>query len=337
MGPPPFRCATTVDDQSGLGFFETDFTKMDGFVALKTTDQTGLQNVKVSVDSRNSDNSGKKLVAPAAGTSGSPVSKVTSVTEGSTSSPSEIKRFESSKTSILYKGARLPVGWKSYSTVIIYEGDNVRPSEKIAAFDFDGTLVDTHVAIHGADAWKLLYRTVPEKLAFFHHEGYKLVIFTNESNIDWWSKKRQAAIDSKLGRLKGLMKLAKVPMQVFIACGKSNTNDIFRKPSTGMWHLLEQHFNAGRIIDKERSFYVGDAAGRKNDHSAADFEFAKTLGLKFLLPENVFTITTPNPLDSTQGRSFRLLRLSESVTSSGSGGDDANLEESVETQDVPHV
>ncbi|KAL3681272.1 hypothetical protein R1sor_024228 [Riccia sorocarpa] len=296
-------------------FPETDFSKMDGFIALKTTDQAGLQNLKASMDSKNSDKSVKKTLSPTTGIFGSPVSKVTVALKEQMSSPAEIKRFESSKTSILYKGARLPVGWKSYSSVIIYEGDNVRPSEKIAAFDFDGTLVDTNVARPGADAWKLLYPTVPEKLAFFHHEGYKLVIFSNEANIDRWSNKRQAAIDSKLGRLKGLMELAKVPMQVFIACGKSNANDIYRKPATGMWQLLEEHFNAGRIIDKERSFYVGDAAGRKKDHSAADLEFAKTLGLKFLLPEDVFTITTPNPLESPERRLSR------------SRGDHADLEE----------
>lgn len=36
------------------------------------------------------------------------------------------------------------------------------------------------------------------------------------------------------------------------------------------------------------SFYVGDAAGRKGDHSAADIGFAKDVGVKFLLPEEVF-------------------------------------------------
>ncbi|KAL8195415.1 hypothetical protein R6Q57_025818 [Mikania cordata] len=36
------------------------------------------------------------------------------------------------------------------------------------------------------------------------------------------------------------------------------------------------------------SFYVGDAAGRIDDHSDADKKFAETIGLKFYLPEEYF-------------------------------------------------
>ncbi|KAI3943774.1 hypothetical protein MKW98_004279 [Papaver atlanticum] len=37
-----------------------------------------------------------------------------------------------------------------------------------------------------------------------------------------------------------------------------------------------------------RSFYVGDAAGRKNGHSDADIRFSEAIGLKFYLPEDFF-------------------------------------------------
>lgn len=40
------------------------------------------------------------------------------------------------------------------------------------------------------------------------------VIFSNESNIERWSKSRQKAVDSKLGRLEAFMKVVEVPMQV---------------------------------------------------------------------------------------------------------------------------
>ncbi|PRQ57843.1 putative 3'(2'),5'-bisphosphate nucleotidase [Rosa chinensis] len=33
--------------------------------------------------------------------------------------------------------------------------------------------------------------------------------------------------------------------------------------------MLEQHFNSGISIDMKQSFYIGDAAGRSNDHSDA--------------------------------------------------------------------
>ncbi|XP_052734457.1 polynucleotide 3'-phosphatase ZDP isoform X2 [Vigna angularis] len=121
------------------------------------------------------------------------------------------------------------------------------------------------------------------------------VIFTNESNIERWKNKRQVAVDSKVGRLNNFIERVKVPVQVFIACGvglksgaDKKNDDAFRKPKPGMWHLMEQHFNSGIVIDMDQSFYVGDAAGRKSDHSDADIKFAEAIGLKFYLPEDYF-------------------------------------------------
>ncbi|CAH9147608.1 unnamed protein product [Cuscuta epithymum] len=191
-----------------------------------------------------------------------------------------------------YKGAKLLPKWKAFQTAIYLERDEgTIDSEKIAAFDFDGCLAKTFVKRIGAEAWSLMYPSIPEKLQSLYNDGYKLVIFTNESNIDRWKNKRQTAVDSKIGRLEGFIKLVKVPIQVFIACGSSaNTADPFRKPKIGMWSLLKQHFNSGLPIDMDKSFYVGDAAGRKNDHSSADIEFAKAIGLKFYVPEEFFPV-----------------------------------------------
>lgn len=188
-----------------------------------------------------------------------------------------------------YKDAILPPKWKAFQTVIFLEQeDGLKASEKIAAFDFDGCLVKTSVRKVGADAWSLHYSTIPEKLQSYYNNGYKLVIFTNESNIDRWKNSRQKAVDSKLGRLEGFINRVKVPMQVFVACGIEGTGDAFRKPKSGMWRLMERHFNSGIVIDMEQSFYVGDAAGRIDDHSDADIGFAKEVGLKFHLPEDFF-------------------------------------------------
>ncbi|CAH8382180.1 unnamed protein product [Eruca vesicaria subsp. sativa] len=49
------------------------------------------------------------------------------------------------------------------------------------------------------------------------------VISTNESNIDRWKKKRQAAVDSKIGRLNSFIKRVEVPIQVFVACGVASS------------------------------------------------------------------------------------------------------------------
>lgn len=201
--------------------------------------------------------------------------------------------FADSDINKMYKDATLPHNWKSFRTVIYREKEEALfDSERIAGFDFDGCLANTSVKRVGADAWSLMYKTIPAKLKEFYDDGYKLVIFTNEMNIERWTKKRQQAVDSKIGRLDNFIKLVNLPIQVFIACGlaknKDQTEDIFRKPKPGMWWLMEQHFNSGIAIDMDKSFYVGDAAGRAEDHSDADIKFAEAIGLKFHLPEDIF-------------------------------------------------
>ncbi|XP_064969535.1 polynucleotide 3'-phosphatase ZDP-like isoform X1 [Musa acuminata AAA Group] len=188
--------------------------------------------------------------------------------------------FHISDTKDRYKDATLPPKWIAFRTIIFNEKeDGFHDSERIAAFDFDGCLVNTSVKRIGPDAWSLMYPSIPEKLQELYKGGYKLVIFTNESNIERWKNKRQQAVDSKIGRLENFIKCVKVPIQVFIACGlgknKDGTDDPFRKPQPGMWKLMEEHFNSSIAVDMDQSFYVGDAAGRTNDHSDADIKFAK--------------------------------------------------------------
>nr|CAD1834054.1 unnamed protein product [Ananas comosus var. bracteatus] len=201
--------------------------------------------------------------------------------------------FSASEIKDKYKEAILSPNWKAFKTVIFREREEgLLDSAKIAAFDFDGCLANTSVKRHGADAWSLLYPSIPEKLQGLYESGFKLVIFTNESNIERWKNKRQQAVDSKIGRLDSFIKCVNLAdsgymwLQVFIACGlgesKNQACDPFRKPEPGMWRLMQEHLNSGIAIDMEQSFYVGDAAGRANDHSDADIKFAEVQGVTYL-------------------------------------------------------
>ncbi|KAF7822629.1 polynucleotide 3'-phosphatase ZDP isoform X1 [Senna tora] len=204
--------------------------------------------------------------------------------------------FSASYVKSKYKDATLLPKWKAFETVIFLgRDDGLHDSSKIAAFDFDGCLAKTDVKRVGADAWSLMFSSIPDKLQSLYNDGFKLVIFTNESNIERWKNKRQVAVDSKVGRLNSFIKKVKVPIQVFIACGLgksgkagSKEDDLFRKPKPGVWQLMEKHFNSGIPIDMDQSFYVGDAAGREQDHSDADIKFAEAIGLKFYVPEDYF-------------------------------------------------
>ncbi|ONK77676.1 uncharacterized protein A4U43_C02F9300, partial [Asparagus officinalis] len=59
----------------------------------------------------------------------------------------------------------------------------------------------------------LVHSSIPDKLQELYKNGYKLVIFTNESNIERWKNKRQQAVDSKIGRLDKFIGRVKVPIQ----------------------------------------------------------------------------------------------------------------------------
>lgn len=68
----------------------------------------------------------------------------------------------------------------------------------------------------------------------------------------------------------------------------ATAKDAYRKPNTEMWELFSQSFNGDVKVDRDKSFFVGDAAGRKKDHGSSDKEFAENCGLKFYTEDEFF-------------------------------------------------
>ncbi|KAI3502966.1 hypothetical protein L1887_31398 [Cichorium endivia] len=156
-----------------------------------------------------------------------------------------------------YKGATIHPKWKVFSTLIYLEReDSLQDSKKIASFDFDRCLAKTYVERVCASAWSLMYASIPKKLQTLYNDGFKLVIFTNEANIERWKNNRLVAVDSKIGRLDSFINLVNVPIEVLFACAvsKGQEHDPFRKPTTGIWRIMEQQFNSGISIDMDQYF-----------------------------------------------------------------------------------
>lgn len=175
--------------------------------------------------------------------------------------------------------------------LLIYTPQNSVNSSLIAAFDLDGTLIKTKSGARfpkDDDDWELLFGNVKPKLERLHEQNYKLVVLTNQAAIEGNHAKRigfERKIENIVARL-GL------PLHVFVATSHS----VYRKPVPGMWQVLTATKNGGLDVNMEKSFFVGDAAGRsKNwavkkpkDHSLADRLFAVNVGLKFYTPEEYF-------------------------------------------------
>ncbi len=182
--------------------------------------------------------------------------------------------------------------WRERNTqLVVLDGPDAFHSNTVAGFDIDWTIVKTRSGRRfptGPSDWQFLFDEVPVKLKDLHEGGTKVVFFTNQAGIE----KQKTTIKELCNKIEAIIDEVGIPIQVFMCTGNSH----FRKPSVEMWRYMENHCNGGIKISKEKSFFVGDAAGRaKNwapgkpkDFSSADRMFAANAGVIFHTPEAFF-------------------------------------------------
>ena len=156
----------------------------------------------------------------------------------------------------------------------------------MAGFDMDWTLIKTKSGktfAKSASDWEFWHAETHPRLQKLHADGYSIVVFTNQGGVLSGNTKI-ADLNTKF---RAIQKELNVPISFIAAIGSDN----FRKPCTGMFSYFEDTVGT---VDKNASFYCGDAAGRaatattKKDFSADDFKFSSNIGVKFETPESFF-------------------------------------------------
>ncbi|KAI4747186.1 PNK3P-domain-containing protein [Aureobasidium sp. EXF-12298] len=210
------------------------------------------------------------------------------------------------------------VAWKVIDNTLLYckydKTDSFaadRP-RKIAAFDFDSTLVDAKSGNRFArdgDDWKWWHSKVPSKLKQLAEDGFLLAILSNQAGISMNSASKTVNSDKKrLADFKQKVKNVLTQLDLPIVLYAATDKDKFRKPRTGMWDkLLEaQGLTQEGDVDLEACYFVGDAGGRtatsksiKADFSCSDRDLASNVGIRFMTPEEFFLGEDPRSFTRT--------------------------------------
>ncbi len=175
------------------------------------------------------------------------------------------------------------------------------PSAKVAFYDLDGTIVrpkggKTFPSKTDEYDFEFLFsspraglggassdRSVVARIRQQHAQQFAIVLITNQKQTAYSAKNGLVTWKKKMAHIAAAID---VPMRVFAALG----DDAYRKPRLGSWVEFTERWNGGVEVDRESSFFVGDAAGgsKYRDHQDTDLKWALNARISFFTPEEYF-------------------------------------------------
>ncbi len=189
------------------------------------------------------------------------------------------------------------MSWESVNNTngLLYycEPVNKFNSDKVLALDLDHTVIKPEIGKSfpvSIDDWIFAFNM--NKVREYSKKGYKIVIMSNQKGS--YQGKGKLTFDDFKERWFDIMKGLNVPAYILAA----PQDDFYRKPFIGMWKYMKSHLNGDIKIDKSKCLFVGDAAGRRGDHSDVDIKFAINVGIDFKTPEEFFENSQDYPFNS---------------------------------------
>jgi bifunctional polynucleotide phosphatase/kinase len=165
------------------------------------------------------------------------------------------------------------------------------------------------------DDWHFFIPSVIEKIKEYAQNGWKIVIFTNQSGLLSQKKGNLTLEEFKIKWININTQLKTQYNLHSVYAIISLYDDFYRKPCIEMWRFVEKHLNDSIKLNSDMCLYVGDMAGRKGDHSYSDLMFAMNLNIAFMVPE-VFSNSDimEQPSDSNSWSMGNLIKTLENDT-----------------------
>lgn len=193
------------------------------------------------------------------------------------------------------------MSWSHKYTIIYKPSSKFNFSQSVAIFSFVDTLIkkpiwksinsvgccDNSSSLSTEPSVKFVYKNqnVKTKLQDIYKKGGSIIIYDSykTDNLD----EIKTAFDA-------FQKDVGCPMLVFF----STRCNRFCKPLTNIWKLIDIFYKNHNKVNKTMSLVIGHNAGRvsrkgfKLDNSCVDRAFANNSGLKFIIPEAFFEISS---------------------------------------------
>jgi bifunctional polynucleotide phosphatase/kinase len=160
---------------------------------------------------------------------------------------------------------------------------------EVAMFDLDDTLIKPKEKVKpGAPYTKWAFGKGIIK-TISTNQPQLLVIISNQAKLDQYRESFQTKIEAVIHELRKAN--IKMPVLMYVANGYNR----FRKPSTGViTEYLVPFLTEAGVQKITKWCYVGDAAGRKSDHSDSDRKFAMNINMILRGKNKIGDLEVPN-------------------------------------------